>query len=109
MLCPGNPRAQCCKRRAAHGDLGGNSGGDGGGRHESNFSKGANNECYKGELTLTVLKDAPKPKQKNQLKKRDHKTENVCDVKNTKKNKVFILKQMYKENSVSSHVTIQFH
>lgn len=50
-----------------------------------------------------MLKDAPKTKQ---LKTRDHKTQNVCGVKDTKTTKVFIPKQMYNDNSISLHVAI---
>ena len=39
---------------------------------------------------------------------RDHETQTACRVRDTRKNKGFVLKQMYKENPVSPHVTIQF-
>lgn len=46
--------------------------------------------------------------QNKPLKTGAHKTQNVCSVKDTKKSQVSVLKQIYKANSVSPHVTVQF-
>lgn len=86
---PGNPRARGCKHRTAQGDGTGNGAGTGQGG-----TKATSPRCpwrmLLGELTLTVPQEAP-PKNSSRPGTIKH---NACGVKNTKKNKVFILKQM---------------
>lgn len=99
MLCPGKAKVKCCKRmRTARG-------GCGGGKAKATSPPVTDGTGYGAELTLTGLKDAPKQAVENPG---DHKMRNACGVRDTKKNKGSILKQMYKENSVSPHVRIQF-
>ena len=102
MPCPGNHgnlKVKCCKHtRAAQGGSGQEKG-----VHKAP-SQLAARDISQERAPLSVLKDAPKTKQ---LKTDgDHKTENVYGVKDTKKSKVLVQNQMYKENSVSPHVTI---
>ena len=99
MLCPGKAKVKCCKRtRTAQG-------GCGGGNAKATSPPATDSTGYGAALTLTGLKDAPKRAVENPG---DHKMRNACGVRDTKKNKGSILKQMYKENSVSPHVRIQF-
>lgn len=93
--CSGTAKVQSCKRRRVR---------RGAGDREPSFSAGANN-TLQGTAPLHGVKGRSKNKQ---LKTGDHKMRNVCGVRDTKENRGFILKQMYKENPASPHVTIRF-
>lgn len=96
MLCLGNPEVKCRKRRGQlRDDLG----------RKRSLAKATSALAADNTCDGADPHRAERCSKNRQLKARDHKTQNVCDVKDTKKHKGLVLKQLYRENSVSPQVT----
>ena len=106
VLCPGDPSVQ---QRHKHRSTARGGSRQETGVHKSTFSSAPPQSPatrYRGWAPLAH--GAKRCSKNKQLKTGDRKTQNVCGVKDTKKSQVFILKQMYEENSASPHMTGQF-